>query len=228
MNLFRSRDVNAPLPPFYAARPNSAYSQIRQIESSAGLESHSLEIALRGNLTRFFSAMAQYVLARSYDNVGGGRGINTFPANNWDLSGEWARSDFDMRHRFNLLGNVYPGHGFNVGLALALNSGAPYTITTGLDDNHDGLANDRPAGVPRNSLQGPGYADVDLRLSRDFFLARTRKDKGPTLTAGVDAFNAFNRVNYSGYVGNLSSPFFGKPVSAQPPRRLQLSLRCRF
>jgi hypothetical protein len=228
MNLFRSRDVNAPLPPFYAARQNPAYSQIRQIESSADLESHWLEIALRGNVTRFFSGMAQYVLGRSYDNVGGARSINTFPANSWDLSGEWARSDFDMRQRFNLLGNVSPGRGFNVGMALSFNSGTPYSMTTGLDNNRDGLAIDRPAGVPRNGLQGPGYADVDLRLSRDFFLAKSRKEKGPTITAGVDAFNAFNRVNYSGYVGNLSSPFFGKPVSAQPPRRLQLSVRFRF
>jgi hypothetical protein len=70
INLFRSRDVNAPLPPFYGARPNPGYSQIRQIESSADLESHSLEITLRGNVTRFFNGMAQYVLARSYDNVG--------------------------------------------------------------------------------------------------------------------------------------------------------------
>jgi hypothetical protein len=77
-------------------------------------------------------------------------------------------------------------------------------------------------------LQGPGYADVDLRFSRDFFLAAPRKEKGPTITAGIDAFNVFNRVNYAGYVGNLSSPFFGKPVAAQPSRRLQLSTRFRF
>ena len=41
---------------------------------------------------------------------------------------------------------------FNLGVALTANSGAPYSITTGRDDNRDGLANDRPAGVPRNSV----------------------------------------------------------------------------
>jgi outer membrane receptor protein involved in Fe transport len=109
-----------------------------------------------------------------------------------------------------------------------LYSGQPYSQTTGRDDNKDGLANDRPAGVRRNSLQGPGYADVDLRWSRDFFLARTKKDKGPTVTIGLDAFNMLNHVNYLSYVGVLSSPLFGKPIAAQPPRRLQVSFRFRF
>jgi hypothetical protein len=101
-------------------------------------------------------------------------------------------------------------------------------MTTGRDDNHDGLANDRPAGVPRNSLQGPGYAGVDVRWSRDFYFERKKKDKGPTATFGLDAFNVLNHINYTGYVGNLSSPFFGKPVAALPTRRLQASLRFRF
>jgi hypothetical protein len=35
-------------------------------------------------------------------------------------------------------------------------------------------------------------------------------------------------VNYAGYVGNLSSPFFGLAVSARPARRVQLGLRFSF
>ena len=235
VNLFRSRDVNAPPPPFYLARPNPALSVFRQIESSADLEGHSLELALRGNVSRFFTGMIQYTLSRAYNNVGGANtgtrtsGINTFPANNYDLSGEWSRADFDQRNRFNLLGTITPpGRYFKLGLAVGLYSGQPYSLTTGRDDNHDGLANDRPAGVPRNSLQGPGYADVDLRLSRDFFFVRASKDKGPTATLGLDAFDVLNHVNYVSFVGTLSSPFFGKPVAALPARRLQASFRFRF
>jgi hypothetical protein len=104
----------------------------------------------------------------------------------------------------------------------------PYTMTTGRDDNHDGMTNDRPPGVPRNSLHGPGYADLDLRWSRDFFFVRAKKDRGPTATLALDAFNALNHVNYQSYVGVLSSPFFGEPVSALPTRRLQASVRFRF
>jgi len=83
-------------------------------------------------------------------------------------------------------------------------------------------------GVRRNSLQGPGYADLDLRWSRNFYFVPSKRDKGPAATIAVDAFNVVNRVNYTGFVGNLSSPFFGKAVAAQPPRRLQLGLRFRF
>ena len=64
---------------------------------------------------------------------------------------------------------------------------------------------------------------VDIRWSRDFTLGGERE-----LTIAADAFNVFNRVNYSGYVGNLSSPFFGRPVSARSARRMQISARFQF
>jgi hypothetical protein len=235
VHLFRSRDVNAPPPPLFLARPDPNLNVWRQIESAADLESRSLELAVRGRITRNFSGMVQYTLGRAYNNTGGTTtggsrtsGINSFPADNYDLSGEWSRADFDQRHRFNLLGTIQPGKYFRLGVAVSIYSAQPYTETTGRDDNHDGLANDRPPGVRRNSLQGPAYADVDLRWSRDFFLVPAKKDKGPTLTLGLDAFNVLNHVNYVSYVGDLGSPFFGKPISAQPPRRLQALLRFRF
>jgi len=225
VHLFRSRDLNAPLPPFYIGRPDPDLSVLRQIESTGDLKSQSLQIGLRGNVTKYFTGMVYYNLGRVYNDVGG---INAFPANNYDLSGEWARADFDQRHLFSLLGTVTPLKYLKLGVAVLLCSGRPYNETTGRDDNHDGLANDRPVGVPRNSLQGPGYADVDLRWSHDFFLAGDKKDRGPTVTLGLDAVNVLNHVNYTNYIGDLSSPFFGKPVAAQPPRRLQASFRFRF
>jgi len=115
-----------------------------------------------------------------------------------------------------------------LGIALSLYSGQPYNETAGYDVYNNGTSNARPPGVPRNSLQGGGYADLDLRWSHDFFPAPARKDKGATITLGLDAFNVFNHVNYTSYVGVLSSPLFGQPIAAQPPRRLQVSLRFRF
>ncbi len=143
------------------------------------------------------------------------------------MAGEWARADFDQRHRFNLLGSINPGKWFNLGVGLTLNSGRPYSETTGQDTYGDGMSNARPAGVPRNSLDGPGFAQLDLRWARDFYLADA-KDKGPTATLGLDAFNALNHTNYVSYIGTLSSPFFGQAVAANPPRRLQISFRFRF
>ena len=82
--------------------------------------------------------------------------------------------------------------------------------------------------MTRNTLQGPGYAALDLRWSRDVWHGVGPKDKAPSMTVGIDLFNAFKRVNYGSYVGNLSSPFFGLPASARPARRVQVSLRGSF
>jgi hypothetical protein len=224
-DLFRSRDINAPLPPFYAARPNASLNVLRQIEASARQITNSLEISFRGNVTKYFTGMAQYTLGEAHNSS---NGIAVFPANNYDLSGEWSRADPDQRHRFNLLATAKAGRAFNVGVALQAESGKPYSVTTGRDDNHDGLALDRPAGVRRNSLEGPGYLGLDLRLSKDFVLDASKKEKSPKITAALDAFNVVNRVNYSSYIGNQSSPFFGHAIASQPARRLQLSMRFMF
>jgi hypothetical protein len=107
-------------------------------------------------------------------------------------------------------------------------SGKPYTITTGRDNNGDTFANDRPAGVARNTEIGPGFKMLDLRWSRDFRLRPKMKEKSPSLTLSIDAFNVANWSNMSSIVGNLSSPFFGQSVSAMPARRLQGTLRIGF
>ncbi len=110
---------------------------------------------------------------------------------------------------------------------MTLSTGKPYSETTGLDTNGDGLANQRPLGVPRNSLEDPGFAELDLRWAKDFYLSRA-KDKGPVATFALDAFNALNHTNDVSYIGTLSSPFFAQAIAAYPPRRLQLSLRFKF
>lgn len=223
---FRSRDVNAPLPPAYIARPNPSIGVLREIESNGRRVSNSLEVTLSGNVTHYFNGMAQYRLASSYDDTSG---ITYFPPNAYDLSGEWGRSDFDRRHRFELLGTINPGKLFNLGVSVSIYSGQPYTLTTGLDVFHTGTANAHPPGVSRNSLQGPAYADLDLRWSRDFQLIRSKKkDGGLKGMLAIDAFNVVNKVNYSYFIGNMSSPFFGRAISAQPTRRLQLSFRLKF
>lgn len=225
IKLFRSRDINAPLPPLFAERLDPRFAVIRNIESEARLASHALEVGLRGRVTRFFDGLIQYTLGRSYNNTAG---VNWFPASNHDLSGEWGRADFDERHRFNLLGTMRSGQWLNLGLSLSLVSGRPYNLITGRDDNRDSAAQDRPPGVARNTLQGPGLAQLDLRWSRSFHLNKAKKEKGPVMTPAIDVFNVTNHVNFAGFIGNLSSPFFGKAVAARPSRRLQLSLRFAF
>lgn len=226
IKLFRSRDINAPVPPFIQ-RPDPTIGVLRQVESSARSQTHALELMLRGTISRFFNGTIQYNLGRAYNNTGG---INSRPADNYDLTGEWSRANFDERHRFSLLGSIKAGEWLNLGMTLALTSGRPYSLTTGRDDNRDNLANDRPIGVARNSLQGPGAATLDVRWAKEFRLKETKKkdDEGPAITIAVAAFNVLNRTNYAGFVGNLSSPFFGLPVASRPARRTQLTLGFRF
>lgn len=225
IDLFRSRDVNAPLAPPFATRPDPGFTVIRQIESTARSTSHSLEIALRGAVGKYFNGIVQYALGRARNDTGG---VAAFPANSYDLRSEWGRADFDQRQRFIMTGTFKAHDYFNLGMALTLNTGAPYTLTTGRDDNRDSFALDRPAGVGRNTLQGPGYAQLDLRWSREFSLSKAKKDDGPSLSVNADAFNVLNRVNYAGFIGNQSSPFFGQAVAARPQRRLQFSLNFTF
>jgi len=59
--------------------------------------------------------------------------------------------------------------------------------------------------VPRNTLEGPVYLDLDSRVSRDFHLSRDRNEKGNVLTVVFDAFNVLNHVNYVADIGSLLS-----------------------
>src|SRR5213593_221239 len=69
--LFRSRDINAPLPPLFAARPDPSLNVLREIEASGTQITHSLEISFRGNVTKYFAGMAQYTLGKAYNNSSG-------------------------------------------------------------------------------------------------------------------------------------------------------------
>ncbi len=224
IDLYRSRDANAPPPPLYAARPVSSIGALHLYESSGGLKSQGLQTALRGDLTRYFKGMVMYELGRASNDTDG---IEAFPANNWNLNGEWARASFDVRHFIYLYGTVNAGKWLKVGLVFSANSGKPYTLTTGLDPYHTGLANARPEGVSRNTLRGTPMSTLDLHWSREFPV-HVSDVKGMRLAVGADLFNLFNRTNYTSFVGSLSSPFFGAPVSAAPARRTQLSLSVRF
>jgi hypothetical protein len=231
-DLFRSRDLNAPLPPLYLQRPNPEVGTLREIESDGDLTNNALKLTVRTKISRFFNGMAQYTLSRSYDDTAG---IAAFPANQYGLTGEWSRSNFDSLHFLYFYGTLNAPKAVSLGASLSVHSGQPYTMTTGTDDYGTTFANVRPAGVPRNSLEGPGSTTLNLRLAKSFILVKGKTGKhkkeeqtGLRATAAVDAFNVLNHVNFSKPVGNLSSPFFGRSVGSGPPRRLQMLVRFQF
>jgi hypothetical protein len=222
---FFSRDVNAPAPPLYLTRPDPAYGVVREIESGARAVGNSVQFTVKGQFAPRTTGSIQYTLSKTMSNTSG---VNWVPPNSYDLSLEYARTDGDQRHRFDFIGTINPGSWANLGVAVALYSGRPYSMTTGHDDFNTGTANARPAGVPRNSLEGPGYADVDLRWSHEIALRSGGSKTGPSAVVGIDAFNVLNRVNFARYIGTLTSPFFGQAISAQSARQIQLSVRFKF
>jgi hypothetical protein len=222
---FRSRDINAPLPPDYRTRPNGNLGVVRQIESEGRQRGNAMDVTINGKGGRWFTGLAQYTLSRTENNTGG---IAWFPADQYDLAGEYGRADFDQTHRFNLLGTINEDHWLNLGVGARLYSGVPYTETSGLDTFNTGLLNARPQGVSRNSLTAGGNAELDLRWSRDIALVRQRKEGAPLLSFAVDGFNVTNRTNFTSYVGNVQSSFFKEPTAALAARRMQFSAHLRF
>jgi len=226
VHLFRSRDVNAPLPPsFNTNRPDSDFGTIRQIESEGRQLGNALDITLQGKAKKWFSGMAQYTFSHTNNNTGG---VTWFPANQYSLQGEWGRADFDQRHRFNLLATFNEDHWLNLGAAVKLYSGLPYTETSGNDTFNTGFLNARPTGVSRNTLEGGGNSELDLRWSHDLFAFHRETKKFAAFTFAVDAFNVTNSTNFTSYVGNVQSGFFGQPTAAASARKLQFTGRFKF
>lgn len=224
INQFRSVDANEPvLVSGIYVRPNPAMGQVREMQSEGYLKGNALELTFRGKPSKYFSGQIQYTLSRTDNNTSG---ITYFPADSYNPSADWGRSDNDRLHKFDLLASTQPTKFFTFGVALSLYSGKPVNITTGGDDNHDGILNDRPTGVARNTMAGPGLIDLDLNVAHDFRLSKGKEAK--VLSVSLNSFNVLNHPNYVTYIGVRSSPGFGLPVAAQPPRRMQLDVQFKF
>ena len=76
---------------------------------------------------------------------------------------------------------------------------------------------------PRNGARGPGYANLDVSLTRTLTLTgRTR------LELRAESFNVTNHVNLGLPVGDLNSPNFGRILAAGPPRLMQFAAKLMF
>jgi len=85
-----------------------------------------------------------------------------------------------------------------------------------------------PAGTPygnvsRDSLVGPGYADVDFSAFKDIAIWHEHN-----LQIRGEFFNLFNHVNLGNPTATLSSTKFGMISSAGAPRIIQVAARYSF
>jgi hypothetical protein len=75
----------------------------------------------------------------------------------------------------------------------------------------------------RNTLDGPGYQNVNLGVLKHISLGEEAK-----LQIRAEAFNLFNRTNFNLPDAFFGSPTFGSVVSADSPRRCQFGIRVIF
>jgi hypothetical protein len=143
VHLFRTRNINAPLPET-GERPDPSQENIMATESGGKSIRHELAFGFSRRFSPRLMFFSNYRLAWARDDV-------AFPANNYDLRSEWARSSSDRRHSFNMMLMVNLPWSLRLTPNFFINSGAPFNITTGLDDNGDTQFSDRPAGIGRNS-----------------------------------------------------------------------------
>jgi outer membrane receptor protein involved in Fe transport len=75
----------------------------------------------------------------------------------------------------------------------------------------------------RNIVRGPGFANVDVSLLKNFTLAEGRQ-----LQFRAEVFNVANHANFSLPVTDLASPSFGRIIEAGSARLMQFGLKFVF
>jgi hypothetical protein len=237
VHALRSRDINAPLPGT-GLYPFGGLNAIYLYETSGLWRQNQLITNLNARVNKKLTFSGLYVFGSARSDTDG---AGTFPANTYDLSSEYGRAGYDIRHRFQLNGSLMTRWGFRFSPFVTLASGRPYNIITGTDLNGDGLYTDRPAFatdlsrpsvvstpvgvfdvaplpgqkiIPRNYGNGPGTVAVNLRVGKTFLIGEAKPSSDPKqLTFSVNARNLLNHQNFASPDGNLSSPVFGTSTS---------------
>jgi hypothetical protein len=189
-----------------------------------------------------------YTLARSENDTDGAFSV---PATGTYAS-EWGPSSSDVRHRASL--SLFSGavKNLTVMINVSASTGTPYTVRTGYDDNGDGIFNDRPAGVGRNTVRATGIWNSYGMFSYTIGLGKKKVaggtgfavSGGPAgmtvtsmnmgdqsryrLSLNLSVQNLANHANYVGYSGTMTSTFFLKPTMVEGVRTMNLSVGFTF
>ena len=199
VHVLRSRDINAPLPGTYnplipgsGVRPyGTAAGDIYLYESSGIFKQRQIISNVSARVNTKLTLFGFYAFGHANSNSDG---AGTFPANQYDLSTEYSRASFDVRHRAFIGGNITAKWGVSFSPFVMLSSGAPFNIILGRDLYGDGIVTGRPgiatsstpaanvrstpwglfdinpspgeAIIPRNDGDGPGNVSINLRVSR--------------------------------------------------------------
>lgn len=214
LHVLRSRNINAPVCPtpttcpdnedaLNALRPNPFVGNINQYESSGTLEQQQIIFNFRAMVNPKISFFGNYRLGFAEGDADGGGGFGGFfgggggyPAYSYDLSNEYGRSAFDIRHNIVFGGSFTAPWDIRLNPFIIFRSGSPFNIIKGDDINGDGQFTERPTYaelsqacinrgmnfdfcdisgiadpneiIPRNYGRGPSFFNVSLGISRNF------------------------------------------------------------
>ncbi|HJT71999.1 MAG TPA: carboxypeptidase regulatory-like domain-containing protein [Terriglobales bacterium] len=207
-HMFYIDNVNAP---FFAGgpTPNGTNENIYRYSSGGIFRQNQVIANIRLTTSRYLSLFGFYTLSYANSSVssGGGPGgffssgtttMASFLSDQYDPLADYGRAAFDVRHRAFIGGNISLPYAFALSPFVIINSGQPYNLTTGQDNNDDSIFNDRPwlvsdgvisctsrgdfslvptsAGVaPLNYCTGPGNLTLNLRLSKTIGFGRETK-----------------------------------------------------
>ncbi len=206
VHTLRSRNINAPLPgSITATNPNGnrpfgvAAGNLFLYESTGIFKQNQLIVNSSARVSPKFTMFGFYMLNFARGNTDG---PGTFPADQYDLSSEWGRTAFDVRHRSVMGGMITLPYKVSLSPFMIASTGGPYNITAGRDLNGDTQFTDRPALasgpgpnvvrapwgqyfninptsadaiIARNYGQAPGQFNMNLRLSRTWGFGTTKE-----------------------------------------------------
>jgi Carboxypeptidase regulatory-like domain len=145
---FLINDANAPLPgtfnpavPMSGVRPLGSAGNIYQYES-AGIFRQSQLITNFNLRARRLSLFGYYTFNDAHSDTAG---VDSFPANPWNLAADYGRAGYSVRHRVFLGGSLVLPWGMELDPMLVARSGWPFSVTLGEDLYGTGIHNSRPA-----------------------------------------------------------------------------------
>ena len=157
-------NVNAPAPWLNGARPQATLynnDNIYQYGSGGIFRQNQLIANIRVSTGKRLSLFGFYTLNYANSNASsggsaggffssGGTSSASFLSNQFDPLADYGRAAFDVRHRAFIGGNITLPYAFSLSPFIIINSGQPYNLTTGQDNNGDSIFNDRPSFVSAN------------------------------------------------------------------------------
>ena len=208
-----------------ATRLNPTFNHVDTFRSIGKGTYNALTVTVNKRMSHGFQAQASYTLAKGEDNapltgtyvVGSGDDRLSDPTS---VDRDKALVPFNQTHTFVLSGLLAPKvSGGGVGAALLnhnqlgfivqANSGLPFNIRANRDLNVDGVQNDRPIGIDRNTGRLGRVFNVDARYVR--FIPF-----GPRLRSElfVEAKNIFNTQNVAAVNRVVAVDAVGNPTAA--------------